>query len=187
MARSNAPNTVRMFGRIVSLRDFEDAARELAVVAKARAALVWGGEEQYVALTVAGENGAVLDAASLKEVSDDLDTRRDVNRKMVVRAHQSLAVKISARIQVNPAWRLEDAKAAAGAAIQALFAFDNRELGQPAYASDVYRVAQAVEGVIAIDLDAFTLAAGDVKSYHLLKLSAADLDLRPQFEALNEQ
>jgi hypothetical protein len=34
-ARTNAPNTVRTFGRIVSLRDFEDAAREFAGVAKA--------------------------------------------------------------------------------------------------------------------------------------------------------
>ena len=35
--RENAPNTVRTFDRIVSIRDFEDAAREFAGIAKAKA------------------------------------------------------------------------------------------------------------------------------------------------------
>src|SRR5258708_14772335 len=39
--RDNAPNTVRTFGRVVSLEDFEDAAREFAGGSKARAS--WNG------------------------------------------------------------------------------------------------------------------------------------------------
>ena len=55
--RASAPNTVRTFGRVVSLRDFEDAALQVAGVGKARAAAVWDGEEQVVQLTVAGDEG----------------------------------------------------------------------------------------------------------------------------------
>ncbi|MEA2462480.1 MAG: hypothetical protein QOJ98_227, partial [Acidobacteriota bacterium] len=55
LIRVNAPNTVRTFGRIVSLRDFEDAAREHATVAKARATWTIDDFERVVRLTVAAE------------------------------------------------------------------------------------------------------------------------------------
>ena len=72
-ARANAPNTVRTFGRIVSLRDFEDAAREFAGVAKARANWEWDGEEQIVHLTVAGDGGAEIVDKPYENLVKDLE------------------------------------------------------------------------------------------------------------------
>src|SRR5215210_106896 len=83
-ARTNAPNTVRTFGRVVSLRDFEDAAREFAGVAKARANLEWDGLEQVVRLIVAGDKGAAVTGETKKNLVKDLNSRRDANRKLVV-------------------------------------------------------------------------------------------------------
>ena len=44
-------------------------------------------------------------------------------------------------------------QAAVEEAIEELFSFDNRELGQPVYLSDLYRALQALDGVVAVDLD----------------------------------
>ena len=56
--RRNAPNSVRTFGRIVSLQDFEDFARAFAGVAKAKADLLHLGDAKVVHVTIAGESGA---------------------------------------------------------------------------------------------------------------------------------
>jgi hypothetical protein len=147
--RTNAPNTVRTFGRIVSLRDFEDAAREVAGIGKARAAAVWDGEEQVVQLTVAGDDGAEIIGPARKQLVDDLDRRRDPNRTLSVVAHDEVVVEVAATIQVAQGHTPSAAQAAARAALVGLFAFDRREFGQPVHLSDVYRVLQDATGVAA--------------------------------------
>jgi hypothetical protein len=193
MARANAPNTVRTFGRIVSLTDFEDAARELSTVAKAKSALSWTGQEQEVSLAVAGEGGELLSTGVLRDVLADLNSRRDVNRRLTVRGHQKVNVFLSGRVQVDPAYLLDAVKGAIEIALLDLFAFDNRNLAEPAFISDVFRVAQAVEGVIAIDLDEFRYRAvtgsdlADVLTarwFEILALDPADIDLHLQFDTL---
>jgi hypothetical protein len=193
MARANAPNTVRTFGRIVSLTDFEDATRELSMVAKAKSNLFWTGQEQAVSIAVAGEGGKVLSSDVLSGVLADLNSRRDVNRRLTVRAHESVPVRISGRVQVDLAYLLDDVQAAVNAALLALFQFDNRDLAEPAFISDVFRVVQAVAGVIAVDLDKFRyrdLAGSDLPDvltaqwFQILSLDPADIDLLMQFETL---
>ncbi|MCW5983244.1 MAG: baseplate J/gp47 family protein [Bryobacteraceae bacterium] len=192
-ARANAPNTVRTFGRIVSLTDFEDAARELSTVAKAKSSLSWTGNEQEVSVAVAGEAGKVLSAEVLRGVLADLNSRRDVNRRLTIRAHQNVAVRISGRVQVNPAYLLDAVQSAVNAALLDLFRFENRDLGEPAFISDAFRVAQAVAGVVAIDLDNFKyrdLPGGDLpdvltaQPFQILSLDPADIDLLMQFETI---
>lgn len=191
-ARANAPNTVKTFGRIVSLSDFEDAARESAVVAKARVALDWNGTEQTVSVAVAGAGGTVLPQNLLNEVLDDLNTRRDLNRKLTVRGHVAVPVLASARVQVVPEYLLEDVEAAVRAALLGLFAFDNRELGQPAFQSEMFKTMQAVKGVVAVDLDLFRYQnqgpnLRDVLTatwYQMLTLDTQDLILNMQFGTL---
>jgi hypothetical protein len=193
MARANAPNTVRTFGRIVSLTDFEDAARELAIVAKAKSALSWTGQEQEVGVAVAGEGGQVLSNTLLRDVLADLNSRRDINRRLTVRSHENVAVSVSGRVQVDPAYLLESALAGVNSALLDLFMFDNRDLAEPAFISDVFRVLQAVPGVVAVDLDVFRYRdlPGNDKAdvltaqwFQILTLDAADIGLRMQFETL---
>jgi baseplate J-like protein len=193
MARANAPNTVRTFGRIVSLTDFEDAARELAIVAKAKSALSWTGQEQEVSVAVAGEGGQILSNTLLRDVLADLNSRRDVNRRLTIRPHENVAVGMSGRVQVDPAYLLESALAGMNSALLDLFMFDNRNLAEPAFISDVFRVLQEVAGVIAVDLDEFRYRdlQGNDKAdvltaqwFQILTLDAADIGLRMQFETL---
>lgn len=194
LARINAPNTVRTFDRIVSLRDFEDAARELAVVAKARARLDSSGQDLTVLLTVAGESGQVLTGASLQTILGDLNSRRDPNRPLSIQAHTTVAVLIQARLQVDAAYDLEAVKADATASITSLLSFNARELGQPLLLTDVFRTIAAVGGVIGVDIDTLQekSAAGNpdpadipIPSSAIATLAApTDLVIMPQFTQL---
>jgi uncharacterized phage protein gp47/JayE len=151
--RTNTPNTVRTFDRIVSLRDFEDAAREYAGIAKARACCVWAGEQRVVELTVAGDEGAPVVGDFRKSLRTYLDARRDPNRTLQVRTYQPVPVEIKAKIQVNPAYLDADVQEAAHEALLDHLAFDNRDLGQAVHLSDIYDVLQEVEGVVSVDVD----------------------------------
>jgi hypothetical protein len=154
-ARDNAPNTVRTFDRIVSLRDFEDAARAYNGVAKARATWQWDGVERAVLLTVAGDDGTEIEAGSEthSNLVGDLDSRRDPNRKMTVQSFRPVAIQVEAAIEADGEYDHEEVRADALAALGDYLAFDNLDLGQPIHLSDLYRVLQGVEGVVAADVN----------------------------------
>lgn len=153
LTRLNIPNTVRTFGRIVSLPDFEDAARETAVVAKARATWEWDGEIQAVHLTVAGAYGLPIVGDALEGLVADLDARRDPNRKLVVRAHVPVPVEVEAVVRVHPDYLARDVVAGARTALRDCLSFDSLQFGQPVHLSDTYRVLQNVPGVVSVDID----------------------------------
>ncbi len=152
-ARSNAPNTVRTFDRIVSLRDFEDYARQVAGVAKALAVVDWDGEEEAVYLTVAGDDGTVISGIQYQNLLDDLNIRRDPNRKMHMVPHVNVAVKVEAAIKVDPAHVIEDVQRAVEDALVAHFDFDNVGLGRAVHLSEVFASIQAVWGVLGSDVN----------------------------------
>jgi hypothetical protein len=158
LARVNAPNTVRVFDRAIALRDFADLARGFAGVEKALATSVWNGEVQTVHLTVAGPDGALLPQVDLDSLREYLDLRRDPNRALLVGNHQPVAVTITATVQVDPAHINPVVEAAARAALDGLLSFGAREFAQPVHLSDVYAALQAPDGVVSVDVDAFTYA-----------------------------
>jgi uncharacterized phage protein gp47/JayE len=177
-ARMNAPNTVRTFGRVVSLRDFEDAAREFAGVAKARAAMEWDGSERVVRLVVAGDEGGAVTDEIRKNLVEDLNSRRDANRKMVVESYQQIFVQVEAILQVDPGYIDEDVQAAARTALLDYFAFDNLELGQPIHLSNVYQALQQVRGVVAVDVERLQFKDPSVRASHGATDAAVQSHLR---------
>lgn len=152
-ARKNVPNTVRTLGRIISLRDFEDAAREYAGVAKARAAWKWDGGRRVVQLAVAGDGGAVLGAAGRRKLAAYLDARRDRNREMRLRDYRKAPILIALAIEADADYLPQKVRKAVREKLAAAFAFDRVELGQPVQLSDLYRIVQGVDGVAAADVD----------------------------------
>lgn len=152
--KKNAPGTVRTFGRIVSLRDFEDAAREYVGVAKSRATWVWDGEGRVVHLVVAGDGGAGVEPI-MTELQADLDARRDPHQPMRIRDFTRMPVSVDVNIVVDDAFILETVQTAADSGLRALFAFDSLDLGQTIHLSEVYKAIQAVDGVVAVDVDEF--------------------------------
>jgi uncharacterized phage protein gp47/JayE len=150
--KTNAPGTVRTFGRIISIRDFEDAAREYVGVAKARASFIWDGEGQVVNLVVAGNGGVPIDIAGSGLLAD-LDARRDPHRPLAVRNFVRRPVVVRLSVIVDDAYVALAVRRAADAALRARFAFDAVELGEAVHLSDVHRAVQDVDGVVAVDVD----------------------------------
>ncbi len=153
-ARTNAPTTVRTFGRIVSLRDFEDAARDFAGIAKARATWHWDGEAQVVQLVVAGDARSHVPRQSqtYRDLRADLDSRRDPNRGLLVEDFVDVPVQVKAVLLVGKG-SCEESQAAAQQALLEALDFDHLDLGEPIHLSDVYRVLQQVKGVLGVDID----------------------------------
>lgn len=152
--KENAPGTVRTFGRIVSVRDFEDAAREYVGVAKARASFVWHGEARVVSLVVAGIAGATVDIAA-SGLLGDLDTRRDPHQPLIIKNFERRPIEVRLSIQVDEAYVSHTVRQQADAALRELLAFDARDLGEAIHLSDVHRAVQRVAGVVAVDVDVF--------------------------------
>jgi hypothetical protein len=152
--RDNAPASVRTLGRIVSLQDFADGALESSLVAKADAEVVWTGVEESVRLTIAGPDGAHLADTARADLLADLDARRDPNRHLDLIDYTAIPLIVDVAIVAYDPKRLaEDVEAAVQSALLALFAFDNRDFGEPVHASDVLAAAQSAAGVVGIDLN----------------------------------
>lgn len=147
--RKNAPNTVRTFDRIVSLRDFEDAAREFkGYVAKAKSTWYWDGEEQAVLLTVAGVRDKDP-SPILTELVDYLNVRRDRNRKLRVSARKKMPIRMAIEVKADSDYLDKDVHAAVTMALNDHLAFENLNLGQSIHLSDLYQAIQCVGGVVA--------------------------------------
>ena len=102
-ARTNAPNTVKTFGRIVSLQDFEDVARASGEVAKARATWVWDGTARAIHLTVAGQQGGILSPDDLRALHSSLAARRDPNPVLLLPdSFVRVPIGLAGTIRVDP-------------------------------------------------------------------------------------
>ncbi|AOY59397.1 baseplate J/gp47 family protein [Desulfococcus multivorans] len=155
--RVNAPNTVRTFGRIVSLRDFEDAAREFIGISKARAFIEWDQEWQVVKLVIAGDGGTEVVGETFRTFVDDLDGRRDPNRKLSVVNYTPVDAALTLQIYPDPAYLSDAVLANVTAAVEQFFAFDRLSLGQAIALSEIYQVVHSAEGVIGADITRFHL------------------------------
>ena len=170
-SRDNAPNTVRTFERIVSLRDFEDAAREFAGIAKARATWEWRVDEMAVRIVVAGDDEAIVDSVVMQNLREYLDARRDPNRKLLLEGFIRVPVTVEAVIRVDPRFVADTVRVGALAALRNYFAFANLDLGQAIHLSGIYAVLKSVSGVVAADIDRLNFK-------EVASMSTADLQRR---------
>jgi photosystem II stability/assembly factor-like uncharacterized protein len=155
-ARTSAPLTVRTMGRIVSLQDYEDFARAFAGIGKAQAVQVWTGETQQVHITVGAIGGAAVDpdSALYDNLVKAIDNARDPVQQAQVDSYERLRFNLEAKLLIDPRYLADKVLAKVQAALIAKFAFEVRNFGQSVTASEVIATIQAVEGIIAVDLDA---------------------------------
>jgi predicted phage baseplate assembly protein len=153
-ARTAAPITVRTLGRVVSLADYEDAARTYAGIGKARADVIWDKERQVVHLTIAGPEGTTITSTSpvVAELRGALDEVRHSVVPIVVAPFTSRPFAVSARILVAPDRLPADVLAAVRAAVVDRFSFGRRDLARSVTQSEVVATMQNVPGVVAVVL-----------------------------------
>lgn len=156
-ARAAAPNSVRTFGRAVSLADFEGVATASGLAACASVTWAWSDTERAVHVTVAGPRGDGLSAASLARLRGALDLARDPNRPLFLANFVRVPIVISARLLRDPAFAADAVLEDARARLMAFFAFDAMPLGEAVFASQIYAALQSARGVTAVDIDVFQL------------------------------
>jgi predicted phage baseplate assembly protein len=158
-ARRSAPLNVMAFGRIVSVRDFERYTQIFPGIAKARADLLWDGENRMASVTVALEGDAVFDAASegIRNLNSSLRQFGDPFFPFEVRGYRKRLFRGAARIAIETGRVFEDVRAACVAAIEKAYSFDAGVLARSVAASAVIAALQTVPGVAGVDLDSLYL------------------------------
>ena len=154
-ARQHAPLTVLTLDRVVSLQDCADFASAFSGIAKAAAALLWDGSQQVVHLTVAASNGSAVDPTSdtYKHLVAAIDAARHPQLCPVfVQSFDAKPFAIAAGVVADPAYDPDEVIASLTAALTNTFSFATRNFGQAVTSSDIFATAQAVAGVVAIDL-----------------------------------
>ena len=181
-ARRNAPLTVRSLDRIVSLLDYEDFARAFSGIGKAWADWVWDGTARVVHLTIAAEGGGEVPAGSeqYRNLLAAIGRSRDPFQPLRVDSYDRLTFNLEAKVRVHTDFRTDFVLKAAEEALRETFSFAARDLAQGVPLSEVIAILQRIEGVEAVDVDAFYLSQATIAGRALhARLDALPARQRP--------
>ena len=152
-ARGNAPATVRTFGRAVSLLDFGDLIQASGEVAKTQTSWVWDGLDRAVHVTVAGQAGGLFTADDLRQIGAALAAAREPDYRVLLANFAPLPILFDATVDVDLRYVQATVVAAVRSAVLDALSFDALSLGAPVRLSELYRVIQDVDGVVASNID----------------------------------
>jgi hypothetical protein len=154
-ARRTMPLGTRTLGRAVSLLDYADFAMAFTGIAKAQAQVLQLPIGPTIAITVAGQDGAVLSAANpvWSNLWLALKASGDPHVNVALLSYQASTFRLGLKVKRDSAYELKPLLAAVEAALRAHYSFESRSLAQPVLQSDVIAVAHSVPGVVAVDLD----------------------------------
>jgi hypothetical protein len=151
-ARTNAPLTVLTLDRVVSLQDYEDFARAFAGVAKAAATWSWFGQSRGVFITVAGAAGGQISVEGRQTLRDSIAAWGDPYVPVAVENHTAVRFLTGLRVKVDPDHQVSLVLEAVEAALRDAFSFARRSFGDDVSSAEVAAVAQAVAGVVAVQV-----------------------------------
>lgn len=153
-ARRSMPLFTRTLGRAVSLLDYEDYARAYSGVAKAQAQVLSLAAGKTVVITLAAPGGAPLTANSpvWRNLLSALRENGDPFVAVQLVSCQITPFQLGLRVKRDPDYAIDRVLADVEAALRRYFDFDARDLAQPVQQSEVIAVAQAVPGVVAVEL-----------------------------------
>jgi hypothetical protein len=173
-ARRNAPLAVLALDRLVSVQDYADFARSYAGIGKASAARISDGRRQVVHLTIAGAGDIPIDQSSdlYQNLLLSLRTFGDPSVPVQVCIRRVKLLVMIAGVKLEPDYLWEAVEPKIRAAVYARFAFDARDLGQPAFLSEAIAAIQSIEGVLYVDAQAFDSVSEDTTVEELSKLAA---------------
>jgi hypothetical protein len=182
--RANAPMAVMALDRLVSVQDYADFTRTYAGIGKAVSARLSDGRKQFVHVTIAGAEDIQIDTNSdlYANLLQSLRSYGDPYLPVEVDICRVRLIVMAAAVGLQPDYVWDDVVPNVTAAIQALFAFDARALGQTAYLSEATAAAQQVEGVAWVNVKTFDGVPQSITAGQLAAL-AATLSLRPYIPA----
>jgi uncharacterized phage protein gp47/JayE len=174
-ARTNAPLSVTALNRLVSVSDYADFCRVYAGVGKASAARLSDGRQLTLHVTVAGVEDSPIDVSSdlYANLHAALQTWGDPYQPVILAVRRVRLIVLAATVGLAPGYVWDDVAPKARAAVQALFAFDARELGQAAFQSEAVAVIQAVCGVAWVNITTFDSVAEGISAAQLAGLASS--------------
>jgi len=173
-ARRTVPLTVTALDRLVGVDDYATFARARAGIGRASAQRLFDGRREVVHVTVAGVDDIPLDEQGevVRTLRAALSAYGDAQLPVAVATREPVLLIISASVRVAPERDWELVEPAVRAALLDRLGFARRELGQPAYLSEVFAAAQAVPGVEHVDVDVFAGVPGSITPGELQELAA---------------
>jgi Baseplate J-like protein len=153
--RRNAPLAVMSLDRLVSTQDYADFARTFAGIGKASAARLSDGHRRLVHLTIAGADDIPIDERSdlYQNLRQSFGRFGDPFQAVQIDVRELVALVISANVRLLPDYQWESVEPKVRRALLSRFSFDERELGQPVFLSEVISTVQQVKGVAYVDVD----------------------------------
>ncbi|RKH90131.1 hypothetical protein D7Y21_08030 [Corallococcus sp. AB045] len=158
--RTQATGYIRTFDRAVSVEDHKQLALQFPGIVKASAewTKLEGGAEG-IRVVVADAKGTAATASQLK---DFLQARRDTTVLLDVVGPELVELKLKLTVESDPAYLRESVERAVRDALcgtskdaPGLFAFEARDLGQPAFLSELYERIERAPGVLFVQLHLF--------------------------------
>src|SRR6185369_10647586 len=124
-------------------------------IAKAQAQVLQLAGGPTIAITIAGQDGAILSDTNpvWSNLLLALKNSGDPHVRVSLLSYQPGSFFLGLKVKRDPAYELDPLLAAVEAALRDHFSFDARSLGQPVLQSDVIAAAHSVPGVVAVDLD----------------------------------
>lgn len=180
--RKNAPATLLALDRAVSLEDFSQLARGHASVWQARAFRLQPGlgQRERLQVVVMAAGGGHLSEAMRQDLKAYLDTHAQPGVAIEVSDYLRLTfgLKITLRVRTK-AFDAQTVKDAVRAALRAAFSEQDRQLGQPLYRGEIYRVVDGVAGVENSDCDIVLPAPTTAQLAQVAQIDASVLAARP--------
>lgn len=152
--RAFAPQTVLTLGRAVSITDYQNFASTFAGIAKAYAVWIPSGPLQGVFLTVAGTDGAAVQAGGPTS-TNLVAALQDYGNPLIpitVRTYVETLFNITADVEYDPAYQQPAVEAQILTTLADAFSFESRAFGQGVSMDEVSTVIQNVPGVVAVNV-----------------------------------
>jgi hypothetical protein len=181
-ARASAPLPTLTIGRVVSLEDYQNFALAFAGIAKAVATWTWFGNVRGVFLTVAGENGAVLQNSDpvIVNLIKAIKAASNPYIPLQVASFAPVLFQFTANINIDTAdYDPRQVLAQVWQNVSAGFAFAQRQLAQNVVASEIIESIQQTPGVIAVQLTTLNVS-GEPFSGSVPAMLCASGPLPPQ-------
>jgi hypothetical protein len=152
--RRNVPIALLALDRLISVQDYEAFARSYAGIGKASAVSLSNGRTQLVNLTIVGLDNIPIDTTSdlYLNLLQSLQQFGDPHQPLRIDLAEVLFLVISVRVRVLPDYQFESVAQNIRTRLLDALSFDRRQLGQPAFQSEVLSAIQGTTGVDYVDL-----------------------------------
>ncbi len=160
-ARAIAPLPTLTIGRVVSLEDYQNFALAYAGIAKAVATWSWFGNVRGVFLTIAGENGAILQNGDpiVMNLIKSIRAVGDPYIPLQVASYVPVPFQFTANLNIDTTnYNPQAVTAQVWQNLSAAYAFDQLQLADTVVASEIVSIMQQTPGVIAVQLTALNLS-----------------------------